>query len=151
MWPVKHLANSDIGSPEIVRVFAAYPEGVQQKLLTLRQWVKDTAAQMPEVGELQESLKWGEPSYCVQGGSPVRLGWKPARPDQYALHFHCQTCLVETFKELYGDRLCFDGKRAIVFNVQDEVSPLVLEAELRHCIALALRYHTIKHLPLLGA
>lgn len=77
---------------------------------------------------------------------PLRIGWKAAIPDQYALYFHCKTRLVETFRELYGDTLRFEGNRAIVFNMQD---PLPLEI-LKHCILLALTYHRRKNKPLLG-
>jgi hypothetical protein len=37
--------------------------------------------------------------------------------------------------------------RAIVFNVTDEI-PV---SELKHCVSLALTYHRIKHLPMLGS
>lgn len=113
----------------------------------LRQLVLDTAAETEGVGALEETLKWGEPSYLAHSGSTVRMAWKKAKPAQYALCFHCQTRLVETFKELYGPQLTFEGNRAIVF---DEKDPLP-RAQLRHCILLALTYHKRKHLPLLGA
>ena len=65
----------------------------------------------------------------------------------YAMYFNCNTSLVDTFKELYGDLFNFEGNRAIVFNETDE---LVVN-ELKHCISLALTYHRVKRLPLLGA
>ncbi len=40
----------------------------------------------------------------------------------------------------------FEGKRAIVFRESDE---LPVE-QLKHCVSLALTYHRVKHLPLLG-
>jgi hypothetical protein len=75
------------------------------------------------------------------------MDWKVSKPTQYALYFHCQTRLVDTFKELYGQRFRYEGNRAIIFH-QDDTVPV---AELKHCITLTLTYHRRKHLPLLGA
>jgi hypothetical protein len=113
----------------------------------LRQLVFDVAKETDGVGEIEETLKWGEPSYLAKGGSTIRMDWKSKTPDQYALYFHCKTKLVDTFKELYRDKVTFEGNRAIIFDQHDE---LPIEA-LKHCIALALTYHQRKDLPLLGA
>ena len=75
------------------------------------------------------------------------MDWKDKTPDQYAMYFNCNTSLVDTFKEVYGDTFKFAGNRAIVFNETDEL-PV---NELKHCISLALTYHRVKRLPLLGA
>ena len=58
--------------------------------------------------------EWGEPSYLVKGGSTIRMDWKKANPEQYAMYFHCKTKLVDTFKELYQDVFKFEGNRAII-------------------------------------
>jgi hypothetical protein len=100
-----------------------------------------------QMGEIEETLKWGELSYRVKNGSPVRIDWKAKSPDQYFLFFHCQTKLVDTYRELYSNALNFDGNRAIVLEV-DKALP---ETVIRHCLELAMRYKSIKHLPLLGA
>ena len=123
-----------------------YPPRVQTHLLGLRDAVMRVAAQHADVGPVTESLKWGEPSYSARRGSAVRLGWRPADPSRYALHFHCQTLLVETFRELYGDQLVLQGRRAMVI-MMDEAMPM---DTVEHCIYLALTYHRRKHLPLLG-
>lgn len=130
----------------VANVFAAYPKVMQQKLLQLRQLVFDTAAETDEVKGVEESLKWGEPSYLSKTGSTLRMDWKSAAPDHYAMYFHCQTKLVDTFRELYRDLFQFEGNRAIVFHV-DDVLPV---EELKHCILLSLTYHQRKHLPMLG-
>ena len=54
--------------------------------------------------------------------------------------FHCQTDLVETFRELYPKEFSYGGNRSILLNAQDEVP----ETALRHCVALALTYHLNK-------
>ncbi|WP_219703620.1 DUF1801 domain-containing protein [Marinomonas lutimaris] len=126
--------------------FDEYPENARIRLEELRSLVFRIAAEL-ELGDVQESLKWGEPSYSVKVGSPLRMDWKPSSPDHYYLFFHCQTKLVDTFRELYGDVLEFQGNRAIVLSL---FSPLP-EATIKHCLELALTYHQRKHLPLLGA
>ena len=60
--------------------------------------------------------------------------------DQYAVYFHCQTDLVETFRGLYPTELTYGGNRSILLRAADDVP----EAALRHCIGLALTYHLNK-------
>ena len=124
----------------------SYPKSVQSYLFELRSLVLTTAKTL-NLGEVEESLKWGEPSYSVKGGSPIRIDWKPKSPNCIYLFFVCSTKLVDTFKELYGDELIFEGNRAIVLNMSER---LPIDG-LRHCIELALNYEKVKHLPLLGA
>lgn len=131
----------------VAEVYNNFPEPVQQKLLDLRTLIFQTAAINSDVGTLEETLKWGEPSYRAKYGSTIRLGWKDSTPNQFGIYFHCQTKLVDTFRALYGDLFNFEGNRAILFNITDSVP----KTELQHCIMLALTYHLRKHLPLLGA
>lgn len=128
-------------------VFKSYPPLVRKKLLTLRKIIYDVAENDPGIGELEECLKWGEPAYLTKQGSAVRINWKASSPDHFFVYFHCQTILIETFKELYGDSFSYQGNRALIFNLNNDI-PLTA---LKHCIFLSLNYHRIKHLPLLGA
>ncbi|MDE2793160.1 MAG: DUF1801 domain-containing protein [Paracoccaceae bacterium] len=128
-------------------VFETYPPEIRKRTIRLRQLVLDTAAALAEVGEVEETLKWGEPSYVTKTGSTIRLGWKASRPDEHRLFFHCGTKLVGTFKELYPDTLKFEGNRAIVLHKSADL-PI---APLKHCISLALTYHRRKKFPLQGA
>ncbi|MDE0043091.1 MAG: DUF1801 domain-containing protein [Candidatus Poribacteria bacterium] len=136
-----------VENPEVARVFDGYPEPVRKKMLRLRQIVLDTASETEGVDALEETLKWGEPSYLAKGGSTIRMDWKVRAPNQYAMYFNCNTSLIATFKDVYGDVFTFEGNRAIVFGETDEL-PFT---ELKHCVSLALTYHRVKHLPLLGA
>ncbi len=133
-------------SIEVKKVFDGYPKDIYKKMIFLRQLVLDTAKELDCIKSLEETLKWGEPSYLTKSGSTIRMDWKKSKPEQYSMYFHCKTKLVDTFKELYGDKLKFEGNRAIVFNINDKI-PV---NELKHCISLSLTYHTIKHLPMLG-
>ena len=135
-----------ITNPEVAEIFQAYPKHMRVKLAFLRQLVFDVASETEGVEEVEETLKWGEPSYVAKGGSTIRIDWKASAPDQYAMYFHCKTTLVETFKELYRDKFKFEGNRAIIFSVKDDI-PV---EELKHCIAVSLTYHSRKKLPMLG-
>ena len=138
---------SKIENPDAARVFDSYPEPIRKKMMRLRQLVLDTALETEGVDALEETLKWGEPSYLTKGGSTIRMDWKDRTPDQYAMCFNCNTSLVNTFKAVYGDMFTFEGNRAIVLG---EIDDLPVNA-LKHCISLALTYHRVKHLPSLGA
>lgn len=128
---------------EVAAVFKNYPLAVRTKLMLLRQLIFDTAAATAGVGELEETLKWGQPSYLTtlsKSGSMIRLDRIKTGDGDYALYFHCQTTLVDTFKEMYRGKFKFAGNRSIVFNAGDKI-PL---KELRHCISLALTYQRDK-------
>ena len=137
----------EILDPQVRAKFDGYPPAMRTKLLRLRRLILETAAQYELLDTVKESLKWGEPSYLAKGGSAVRIDYKLAAPDRYAMYFQCQTTLVSTFREIHGEALQFEGNRAIVFRR----SAPIAEAPLRHCVSLALRYHRLKGLPLLGA
>ena len=120
--------------------FDAYPKPLKPKLLALRRLILDTAKATRGVGALEETLKWGQPSYLTpetKSGSTIRIDRIKSAAGQYAVYFHCQTNLVETFRELYPDKFSYGGNRCIILNAVDDVP----EPALRHCVALALTYH----------
>ena len=124
----------------VARVFKGYPPDVRGKLIALRELIFQTAASTQGVGELEETLKWGEPAYVTSqsgSGSTVRIDWKISHPSQYAMYFHCRTNLVETFRTMFPTEFKFEGNRAIVFNRSD----VVPTDALAFCIAAALTYH----------
>src|SRR3954465_6119071 len=126
-------------NPAVDAVFGAYPKPVKAKLLALRRLIFDTADTTEGVGALEEALKWGQPSYLTtasKSGSTVRIDQVKAEPGRYALYFHCQTNLVETFREIYAE-LNYSGNRAILLDAAEKLP----EAALRHCVGLALTYH----------
>lgn len=135
-----------IENTKVERVFEQYPKHIQSRILILRQLILDTAIETEGIDNVDETLKWGEPSYITKKGSTIRIGWKHSIPDQYAMYFNCQTRLVDTFKEAYRDLFNYEGNRAIVFAVNDKI-PV---EELKQCIVVAHTYHTRKHLPMLG-
>ena len=136
----KRAGNSDSA---VDAVFGAYPNPVKAKLLALRRLIFDTAKATKGVGTLQEALKWGQPSYLTtetKSGSTIRIDRVKSVASQYAVYFHCQTDLVETFRELYPTQFRYGGNRSILLNAAEEIPG----PELRHCVALALTYHLRK-------
>ncbi len=133
-------------SAKVDEIFKAYPDSVREKMQFLRDLVIATARETVDVDALEETLKWGEPSFVTKIGSTLRVDWKKKAPDQYAMYFQCTSRLVDTFRLVYGNRFRYEGNRAIVFGMNEKL-PL---AELKECIKAALTYHTVKHLKTLG-
>lgn len=128
---------------DVAAVFESYPPVLRSKLLALRQLILETATETEGVGDIEEALRWGEPSYLTpetKSGSTVRLNRVKGTEDRYAIYFKCTTTLVATFRQMYPDHFEYSGNRAISFGVDDTVPT----RELGHCIALALRYHLDK-------
>ena len=141
---VERIAKKPAGGAgrAIEAVFEAYPQPVKSRLLALRRLIFDTAKSTKGVGALEEALKWGQPSYLTtesKSGSTIRIDHVKAEAGRYAVYFHCQTDLVETFRERYPE-LRYGGNRSILLDAGEKLP----EAALRHCIALALTYHARK-------
>ncbi|WP_028602659.1 DUF1801 domain-containing protein [Ottowia thiooxydans] len=131
--------------PDVEARFNAYPPHVRQKMRSLRNLIFKVAAATDGVGEIQETLKWGEPAYvtaATRSGSTIRMDWKNKQPEQFALYFNCNTNLVDTFRTLFPDDFKFEGNRALVFNISDNLPT----DELAFCIGASLTYHAQKRL-----
>lgn len=132
-----------IQNPEVAAVFESYPSTIKRKLLFLRQLIFKVASNTEGVGALQETLKWGQPSYITsqsKSGSLIRIDQDRKNADQYAMYFHCQTTLVDSFKERYRGKFEFAGNRSIIFTKNAKI-PI---KELSHCISMALTYYLNK-------
>jgi len=133
-------------NPQTKVKFESYPEYIQNKMTYLRDLILETASEIESIEEIEETLKWGEPSYIVKKGSTIRMDWKPKAPTQYAMYFNCNTSLVETFKALYGNLFKYEKNRAILFELNDKIP----KNELKECIEMALKYHSLKNEAFLG-
>ena len=122
-----------------------YPDFVRDKMQFLRKLVHECAEEM-QLKSLTETLKWGEPSFVNKEGSTLRMDWKEKKPDQFAMYFSCTSRLVETFQLVFGDALNYEGKRAIVFGLDEEI-PV---EQIKQCIKATLRYHKVKKEKTLG-
>jgi Domain of unknown function (DU1801) len=126
--------------PEAVEAaFVAMPRQSQNRARELRRLVLDTARACGIPG-LEETLKWGEPAYLAgKSGTTVRIGYDEVSGDCKLL-VNCQTSLVEEWRARFGDRLAFEGNRAV--RVPSHV-PMDTGA-LRACIKDAFAYHRAK-------
>lgn len=112
-------------------------------MLAIRELIFDVAAKTDGVGELLETLKWGEPAYVTaksKSGSTVRIDWKARTPEQCAVYFNCNTGLVDAFKMMFAEDFSFEGRRAIVFKVDDKIP----RDALAFCIRASLTHHANK-------
>lgn len=128
---------------KVREVFENYDNSVRGKLLELRQLIIEEAGRHSEIGELQETLKWGQPSYLPAKpriGTTLRIDRHPTRTGQVAIYFNCNSSLADDFQQLYAGLFEYEGRRAILIGVE---GPLHEDA-LRHCMALALTYHLNK-------
>lgn len=141
MKGIKIKENSELKS-----LINSYPTLPKRRLNELRDLIIETAGEIEGIEELEESLKWGEPSFSCKKGSTIRMDWKSKQPEQYAMYFICSTRLVDTFRMLYGNTFEYEKNRALVFQLEGEI-PV---NQLKECIKMALRYHELKDKPLLG-
>ena len=129
--------------PAVAAVFDGYPPEVKARLFRLRDLIFETAAGTEGVGALEETLKWGQPSYLTPetgSGTTIRIDRHKSGDGRTAMFVHCQTHLVDTFREIFRDELAYEGNRAVVLDAGDDLP----EDALRHCIAMALTYHLNK-------
>ncbi|MBI6115682.1 DUF1801 domain-containing protein [Salegentibacter maritimus] len=130
----------------VIEIFANYPDFVRDKMQRLRELVIETAEETEAVSVLEETLKWGEPSFVTKSGSTLRMDWKEKTPNQYAMYFQCTSRLVDTFRLVFNHKFRYEGNRAIVFHLNEKVP----EVELKQCIKASLIYHTVKEELTLG-
>ena len=123
----------------------SYPEEVKVRFHEIRSLVFKLANENG-LGEIEETLKWGQLSYLCKSGSTIRIDWQLESPENIDLLFNCKTILVETFKEIFQDTLSYRGNRVVIIPLNEDISQ-----EIESCILMALNYHKLKNLPLLGA
>ena len=123
-------------TPDVAAAFQAMPAEARAPALALRALVFETAAGAGMCAP-EETLKWGEPAYLPgPSGTTVRIGADRARPGCKLL-VHCGTRLVEDWRTRFGERLSFEGNRAILVGADHDLDRPVLAT----CIADAFFYH----------
>ena len=132
-------------NPAIENTIDDYPEKAKAKFYEIRSLILEVARDNG-LGDIDETLKWGQPSYLSKSGSTIRLDWQQKTPNSISVFFNCKTILVETFKEVFGESLVYEGNRIVLVPLDKECPQ-----ELETCILMALNYHKLKRLPLLGA
>ncbi|QBY01872.1 DUF1801 domain-containing protein [Rhodophyticola sp. CCM32] len=124
--------------PAVAARFASFPDRARKGLLTLRSLIFETAADLPPVGPLEETLKWGQPAYLTpetKSGSTIRLGLP--KEGGFAIYVHCQTTILSEFQSLFPDDFTYEGHRAIRFDddadlPQDQIGLLIRRALTYH-------------------
>jgi len=125
--------------------YSNYPDHVLAEMLMIRGWIFQLEQEY-DLPPIQETLKWQQISFLCKTGSTIRIDWQPEQPKKISIFCHCQTSLIDTFKQLYPQEFEFKGNRQLIVDLDVEKHA----APLKHCLSLALRYHKLKHLPLLG-
>lgn len=128
-------------NPAVEAVFAGMDAADRAALLTLRQLIFDTALRLPDVGRIEETLKWGQPAYITadtKSGTTIRLA--VLKTGGVAMLTHCQTSVMSDFQKLFGEDFAFDGNRAVHL---DSHRPLPLK-KLGLLVTSALTYHAQK-------
>lgn len=72
--------------PRVNVVFDNYPLAVKIQLFHCRAVILTVTSEIDMVVSLEETLKWGEPSYLTKHGSTLRMDLKKKNPEQYALY-----------------------------------------------------------------
>ena len=127
--------NAEI-SAEVLSVIEGYPDKIRDRLLEIRELVYQVANEREEIGPLTETLKWSQPSFLTEvSGSGTTVRIDRHTDNEVAIFFHCQTSLVETFRELLPE-LNYLKNRAIILNV-NELLPV---DEVKVCLDMALTY-----------
>ena len=133
----------DFQNPEIRQLFDLCQPQTKRALMTVRQWIFEIAQSTDEIGQIEECLEWGEPSYVThtpKSGTTLRLSKLKSSESAYALFVNCQTTLIEEFRVAYPD-LTYDKNRGLIF---DSTQPIQSDA-IKQFIYLALSYHTRKN------
>lgn len=129
----------------VLDIIESYPPEASSYLKQIRSLIF-LVAEEQNLGEITETLKWGEPSYICKHGSTLRIDFKSKNPQTISLFFNCKTIIVETIREIFGDSFAYNGNRELILQLNEPLP----EEKLKICISFALQYHKLKKLPLLG-
>ncbi len=123
----------------VLQVFQGIAPVDRQTLLDTRDLIFEVAASDPRIGQIEETLRWGEPAYVTtkgKTGSTIRLSIEKSS-GKPALFFNCKTTLVEEFRQHFGGALRYSKNRAVLLDGDMRA----LSPALKSCIAAALTYH----------
>ena len=120
-------------SPSVQAAYHAFDPAPRAILLTLRALIYDTAKTLP-VGRVEETLKWGQPSYATpdtRAATPIRLG--VTKSGDVGIFTHCQSTVMSDFRALAPPKMRFDGNRALLLPpsepiVINDITPLIRAA-----------------------
>ncbi|CTQ53714.1 hypothetical protein LP7551_02239 [Roseibium album] len=131
-----------VENPEVLRMIETYPDELRSALLELRSIIFETAEQNDNVGVLEETLKWGQPSYLTvrpKSGTTIRIDQDKSDSGDYAFYVNCQSSLVSEWRAMYP-HLIFGGDRSVHFRLDGPIP----KEEISQMITMALTYHVGK-------
>jgi len=117
------------------RIAAAFDlpdEKARAGLLALRDLILETAGALPDIGPVEEALRWGQPSYISRKGTPLRLG--VPKSGRFGLFVHCQSRVIPNYLERYPAWDRIEGTRALLFDRPDQIEPLRHGWLIRHAL-----------------
>ncbi len=111
-------------SPDVQAAFDTAPPAAQKGMMDLRALIFTVAADLPEIGEISETLRWGQPAYITskRAGASLRLG--VPKTGGFALYTHCQTSLIADFATAFPNMDKVEGTRAIHFTDATQIDPI---------------------------
>ncbi len=125
-------------TPEVSAAFDAFPDSAKPGLMRLRALILECASNLPQVGELKEELRWGQPAYLPstpKTGSTLRLG--VPKSGGFAIYAHCGTSIIRDFAEAFPGMDRIEGNRAVQFDNMDQIDAARHGQLIHH----ALTYH----------
>lgn len=110
-------------TPDVKAAFDAVPKDARDGMLALRKLIFEVAAELPVVGRVTETLRWGQPAYVTskRAGASLRLG--VPKTGGFALYTHCQTSLIADFATAFPNMDKIEGSRAIHFTDAAQIDP----------------------------
>jgi hypothetical protein len=133
------MTNKTEFNEQVQQIFSQYPAAVSSDLESLRALVYEEA-EMSSITDLQETLKWGEPSYVCKNGSTLRMDWTEKGSDFVSIYVNCNSKVMSLFLDEHPDALQTVGQREIRLPVGKQWP----EDAIRSLIHIALNYHRIK-------
>lgn len=122
--------------------YARFDDVMKMRLLQIRQMIFDIAAQDKAIGPINETLKWGEPSYLTEqtkSGTTIRLSNVKNKPDQCGIYVHCQISLISEFRDNFSEELEFSGNRAVLIDIHKPLNEDLIEMFLQKALTYHLR------------
>ena len=129
---------SPLPSP-VSAVFNSFEPAQRHTLLQVRELIFEVAREDTRIGEVEETLRWGEPAYITtkkKTGSTIRLAIEK-ESSKPAIFFNCKTTLVEEMRARFGRQFCYSKNRAILLSDLGDTD----KAALGFAIGAALSYH----------
>lgn len=120
----------------VAAVYDTAPPNLRTGMLALRNLIFRNAESFPDLGDLTETLRWGQPSYFPTGGGGSTLRIAPHGAG-FGLFAHCQTNIISSYASWFGEEDRILGNRGVLFDTLDDVNPDRLALLIGH----ALTYH----------